>query len=136
MLLSNQQYLHLRLISILNHVKDLFPQISRDNPVSDPGETKSFAASDLIGRVDTNDTRKSITKEALNKYRDDYTVGIALTDIFSSTGAAHTLHTQYDHGLNRVTQLSIVDGGAGYGSGTAGDIYNARLISIGFFYHW
>ena len=40
----------------------------------------------------------------------------------------HILFTlTYDHGLNRVTKLSIVDGGAGYGSGTAGDIYNARL---------
>ena len=33
--------------------------------------------------------------------------------------------------MNRVTKLSIVNGGAGYGSGTAGDIYNAKLISIG-----
>ena len=109
-------------------VAALFPQISRDNIVSDPGETRSFAASDLIGRVDVNDTRKSVTKEALNKYRDDYTVGIALTDIFSSTGAAHTLHTQYDHGLNRLTKVQVNEVGAGYSNGT---YYNASLVAIG-----
>ena len=109
-------------------VKQLFPQISRDNPVSDPAETKSFAASDLIGRVDTDDTRNSITKEALNKYRDDFTVGIALTDIFSTTGAAHTFHTQYDHGLNRLTKVQVNEVGAGYSNGT---YYNASLVAIG-----
>ena len=109
-------------------VAALFPQISRDNTDSDPGETRSFAASNLIGKVDVNDTRKSVTKEALNKYRDDFTVGIALTDIFSTTGAAHTFHTQYDHGLNRLTKVQVNDVGAGYSNGT---YYNATLVAIG-----
>ena len=85
----------------------------------------------MIGLVDVDDPKHSVTKETLNKINDDKNIGVGITDVFSATGAAHTIHTEYDHGLNRVTQLSIVDGGAGYGSGTAGDIYNARLISIG-----
>ena len=109
-------------------VSALFPQISRDNPISDPEETRSFAVSNLIGKVDISDNRNSITKEALNKYRDDYTVGIALTDIFSTTGAAHTLHTQYDHGLNRLTKVQVNEVGAGYSNGT---YYNASLVAIG-----
>ena len=112
-------------------VKSLFPQTSRDTVVSDPEPTTCFAQSNLIGLVDVDDPKHSITKETLNKINDDKNIGVGITDIFSATGAAHTIHTEYDHGLNRVTQLSIVDGGAGYGSGTAGDIYNARLISIG-----
>ena len=112
-------------------VKSLFPQTSRDTVVSDPEPTRCFAQSSLIGLVDVNDPKNSITKETVNKINDDKNIGVGITDIFSATGAAHTIHTEYDHGLNRVTQLSIVDGGAGYGSGTAGDIYNARLISIG-----
>ena len=114
-------------------VKELFPQTSRDNPVSDPEAASCFAASNLIGLVDTNDPRSSITKETVNKLNDDKNIGVGITDIFSVTGAAHTIHTEYDHGLNRVTQLSIVSGeeGAGYGSGTAGDVYNAQLVSIG-----
>ena len=112
-------------------VKSLFPQTSRDTVVSDPEPTKCFAQSSLIGLVDVNDPKNSVTKETVDKINDDKNIGVGITDIFSATGAAHTIHTEYDHGLNRVTQLSIVDGGAGYGSGTAGDIYNARLISIG-----
>ena len=112
-------------------VKSLFPQTSRDTVVSDPESTKCFAQSSLIGLVDVNDPKNSITKETVDKINDDKNIGVGITDIFSITGAAHTIHTEYDHGLNRVTQLSIVDGGAGYGSGTAGDIYNAKLISIG-----
>ena len=112
-------------------VKSLFPQTSRDTVVSDPEPTRCFAQSSLIGLVDVDDPKHSVTKETLNKINDDKNIGVGITDVFSATGAAHTIHTEYDHGLNRVTQLSIVDGGAGYGSGTAGDIYNARLISIG-----
>ena len=112
-------------------VKSLFPQTSRDTVVSDPEPTRCFAQSSLIGLVDVNDPKNSVTKETVDKINDDKNIGVGITDIFSATGAAHTIHTEYDHGLNRVTQLSIVDGGAGYGSGTAGDIYNARLISIG-----
>ena len=112
-------------------VKELFPQTSRDNPVSDPDAATCFATSSLIGLVETDDPRKSVTKETVNKINDDKNIGIGITDISSATGVAHTIHTQYDHGLNRVTQLSIVDGGAGYGSGSAGDIYNAKLVSIG-----
>tara|TARA_A200000159_G_scaffold72558_1_gene67318 strand:+ start:21 stop:5951 length:5931 start_codon:yes stop_codon:yes gene_type:complete len=112
-------------------VKSLFPQTSRDTVVSDPEPTVCFAQSNLIGLVDVDDPKHSVTKETLNKINDDKNIGVGITDIFSATGAAHTIHTEYDHGLNRVTQLSIVDGGAGYGSGTEGDIYNARLISIG-----
>ena len=112
-------------------VKELFPQTSRDNPVSDPESASCFATSNLIGLVETNDPRNSITKETVDRFNSDKTIGIGITDVFSVTGTAHTIHTSYDHGLNRVTKLSIVDGGAGYGSGTEGDIYNAKLISIG-----
>lgn len=112
-------------------VKELFPQTSRDNPVSDPESSSCFSASNLIGLVETNDPRNSVTKETIDKINDDKAIGVGITDIFSTTGIAHTIHTSYDHGLNRVTNLSIVSGGAGYGSGTAGDIYDAKLISIG-----
>ena len=112
-------------------VKSLFPQTSRDTIVSDPKATKCFSDPSLIGLVNVDDPKNSITRETLDKINNDKNIGVGITDIFSLTGVAHTIHTEYDHGLNRVTKLSIVDGGTGYGSGTAGDIYNAQLISIG-----
>ena len=112
-------------------VKELYPQTRRDNPVSDPPEAASFAAAEPIGSVVVDDVRNSITKETLNKFNRDNVIGVGITNITSTTGTAHTIFTTVDHGLNRITQLSIVSGGTGYGSGTAGDIYNANLAGIG-----
>ena len=112
-------------------VKELFPQINRDNPTSDPAPTKCFAQSELIGEVVVNDVRNSITKETVNKLIRDTDVGVGIVNITSATGTAHTITTSIDHGLNKVTALTITNGGTGYGSGTAGDLYNARLVGIG-----
>ena len=109
-------------------VKELFPQISRDNPVSDPDASKCFAASSLIGKVDINDPKNSITRETVEKIRIDNATGIGITDIFSLTGAAHTIHTSHDHGLNRITKVQVNNVGAGYSNGT---YYNVSLTSIG-----
>ena len=115
-------------------VKELFPQTNRDNPVSDPEETKSFAVPDMIGKVVVNDVQKSVTKETLTKFNRDVDTGIALTNIVSSTtGIAHTLHSSVDHGLNKATLVSIANSGNGYGIGSAVEetYYNANLVSIG-----
>jgi hypothetical protein len=111
-------------------VKELFPQVNRDNPVADPEEAKSFASSSLIGEVVINDVRKSITKETLNKTLTDSDVGIGLTDIRSLSATNHTIFTSYDHGLNRIAQVSLTNPGAGYGPGVPGDYYNATLVGF------
>ena len=109
-------------------VKELFPKVSRDNVVSDPDATKCFAKSELIGVVDVNDRKNSVTRQAAEQLRIDNATGIGITDIFSLTGTAHTIHTDYDHGLNRLAKVQINSVGAGYSNGT---YYNVRLVSIG-----
>ena len=111
-------------------VKELYPQINRDNPNSDPNETKCFASSSLIGEVIVNDVRNSITKETIHKSLEDNDIGIGLTDIQSSSSTDHIVYTSLDHGLNRITRVSVTSGGAGYGSGVAGDYYNASLVGF------
>ena len=93
----------------------------------------SFALPGLIGDVVANNVEKSLTKETLNLYNDDSEIGVGITQIQSQTGAAHTITTLIDHGLNPITALGIVTGGQGYGdSGSfSGDIYNAKLVAIG-----
>jgi len=112
-------------------VKELFPQINRDNPEADPEETKCFASSSLIGEVAVNDVRNSLTKETINKVFNDSDIGIGLTDIRSVSSTSHNVFTSLDHGLNRITRVSITNAGTGYGSGTPGDYYNASLVGIG-----
>ena len=113
-------------------VQELFPQTDRDNPVSDPQSAKSFAQSDLIGEVVVNDVKSSITKETLEKYQGDFTVGVGITNIISNpTGTGHTITTPIEHGLNRLVKVNLTSGGSGYGTGTSGEIYNARLVAQG-----
>lgn len=111
-------------------VKELYPQVNRDNPVADPEETKSFASPALIGEVVVNDVRNSLTKETIIKSFNDNDTGIGLTDIRSSSSTNHTIFTSTDHGLNRIVRVSITNGGSGYGSGVPGDYYNATLVGF------
>jgi len=117
-------------------VKELYPQVNRDNPESDPEETSCFAVSSLIGEVRVNDVRNSITKETINKVLKDIDVGVGITNFNSfdpgltGTATTHTVYTSIDHGLNRVTRVSIANSGSGYGSGVAGDLYNAKLVGF------
>jgi hypothetical protein len=112
-------------------IQNLYPQTNRDNPNSDPKETSTFAVADPIGLTVVNDPQKSITKETSLNLISDFNVGFGLTDIVSnSAGTAHTFFTQYDHGFSGITSVSIVSGGSGYGSGSAGSIYNARLVGF------
>jgi hypothetical protein len=111
-------------------VKELYPQINRDNPVSDPEEAKSFASPSLIGEVVVNDVRDSITKETISKVFSDIDVGVGITNVVSTNATTHTVYTSIDHGLNRVTKVSIVYGGVGYGGGSGGTYYNAKLVGF------
>jgi hypothetical protein len=114
-------------------IQNLYPQLNRDNPVSDPKAAASFALSSPIGQVVVDDPQSSITKESLSKGLVDFGVGIGLTDIVSSTtGIAHTFHTTIDHGFNPITSVGITSTGIAYGGGSGGieNLYNARLVGF------
>jgi len=113
-------------------VRNLYPEVSRDNPVSDPNSATSHAISKLIGKVVVDDPRNSVTKETIEKFISDINVGTGITDIITSVGGTqHTINTQIDHGLNRIAKVSIASSGVNYGTGVQAEYYNAKLISIG-----
>jgi len=112
-------------------IQNLYPQTNRDNPVSDPPAAASFALPNPIGQVVVNEPQNSITKETLDKNLIDLNVGFALTDVVSGVGGTtHTFYSQIDHGLNPVTNVSVLTAGSGYGvgSGSIEYYYNARLV--------
>ena len=112
------------------NIQTLYPQTNRDNPSSDPKAASSFALPTPIGQVVTSDPQDSITRETLDEQLFDYNVGFGITAIQSdTTGTAHTIFTTIEHGLNGVISVGIADSGAGYGNGSAGQIYNAKLVS-------
>jgi len=113
-------------------IQYLYPQTNRDNPKSDPDPTVSFALPSPIGQVVVDEPQSSVTRETIQESLFDFGVGVGITSIVSNTaGTAHTIYTTIDHGLNRVVNVSIANSGSGYGSGTAGYLYNAKLVSAG-----
>jgi hypothetical protein len=111
-------------------VTNLYPQLNRDNPISDPEQSICYALPEPIGQVVINEPQNSLTKETIQKTISDFNVGFGITNIASNaTGTAHTIYTEIDHGLNRATGVSIISGGSGYGSGIGTEyFYNAKLV--------
>jgi len=100
-------------------IKNLYPQVDKDNPVSDPQEAISFAKLDNIGEVTVDNPENSITKETLNKFFGDFNVGFGVTAIVSnSVGTSHTIYTTIDHGLSAITSVSVATTGSNYIPGT------------------
>ena len=124
--------IHLHDDKFSQNVTNLFPQVDRDTPVSDPDPAVSYARSIPIGEVVVDDVKKSITRETVDKFIKDVDVGIGLTNLQTDLETqAHTFQTKIDHGLNRVVKVSIASSGDGYGTGSNADYYNAKLVGIG-----
>ena len=113
-------------------IQQLYPQTNRDNPKSDPNAASSFALATPIGETVVDEPQNSVTRETLESQISDYNIGFGVTEVQSNgAGTAHTFFSTIDHGLNRVINIGIADSGAGYGNGSAGYLYNAKLVSAG-----
>jgi hypothetical protein len=112
-------------------IQNLYPQLNRDDPKSDPKESASYSLSSPIGQVVIDDPQNSETKEALKRSIPEFGIGIGLTNIASNVfGTTHVLYTKYDHGFAGITSVSITSAGAGYGYSSSQDLYNAKLTSV------
>ena len=106
-------------------IDNLYPQQNRDNPISDPDSTRSFARSSIIGTIDVNNPENSLTKESVTGFIESTNIGVGITNIISdAVGTSHTIYTSLDHGLYPVSTVSIVGGGSTY---VAGTYYNVPL---------
>jgi len=105
-------------------IRNLYPQLDRDNYNSDPDASATYANIEPLGKVTTNDKRNSITKEALNSFIRENVIGFGITGV-SVSGAAVTFFTDREHNLNTITAATLTGGGTGYGNTTP--IYSASL---------
>jgi hypothetical protein len=114
-------------------VRNLYPQIDRDNFNSDPSESVTYADASVIGKVVTDDKRKSVTRETINTFLKNSNVGFGITGVVASgTGyTTVTIHTNVEHNFNSIKSISVKNptgagtSGAGYGNTT---IYSSNLI--------
>jgi hypothetical protein len=112
---STDPFTHLR---FGQPIDKLYPQTNRDSVISDADSANTFANSFVIGQVDIDDPQNSITKQTEEKRQYDLGGVIAINNIRSATGTAHTIYTPHGHRLSGITSVSITNAGAGYTSGT------------------
>ena len=107
-------------------IRNLYPQIDRDNFNADPTEAVSFADIKTLGKVVTGDKKKSITKETINNFVRNARIGFGITGISTSgiAGTTVTVFTDVEHTLNSLKQVSLSVAGTGYGNTT---IYASSL---------
>jgi hypothetical protein len=106
-------------------IRNLYPQIDRDNFSADPIESVSYADIKTLGKVVTGDKKKSITKEAINSFVRNTRIGFGITGISIGSGnTSVTVFTDVEHTLNSLKSVSITNIGSGYGLAT---IYASNL---------
>jgi hypothetical protein len=99
-------------------IKNLYPQLNRDNPNTNPKASKSVALPYPIGEVVVNDPERSITKETLEKTLLDNHVGAGITNIISTNSTTHVIYTNKDHEFAGIATISTTSAGSNYLEGT------------------
>ena len=109
------------------NIENLYPQLDADNFSMDPDQSASFAVNTPIGKVVTNDLKKSVTKEFANSFLVGNRVGYAITGAVSSSSGISTVFTNIQHNFNTVIALGTPTAGTGYGPGIVTTLYNVSL---------
>jgi hypothetical protein len=108
-------------------VRNLYPQLDRDNYNSDPDGSISYADLKVLGRVITDDKKKSITKETLNKFIKNTKVGFAITGVELGIGnTSIIIFTDVEHSFNSIKNVTFLNNGSGYPISSS--VYNASLL--------
>ena len=106
-------------------VTDLYPQLDRDNTQDNPPAAKTFTKRFPIGEVVTNDLKRSLTRETIDKFFDTFSHGSKISNVTDS-GTAATLTFETEHQLGGIREYTSLSGGSGHTDGT---YYNVRLFN-------
>ena len=108
-------------------ITDLYPQYDRDNIVDNPQAATTYAKRHPIGEVVTNDLKKSVTREATNKFLETFDVTNTITSITDNTTTA-ILNFNKEHTIGAVKYLPAVNSSGNSGH-TDGTYYNIKLFN-------
>ena len=106
-------------------VNDLYPQQDRDNYQDNPPAVKTFAKRFPLGDVSTNDLKRSLTRETIDKFVNTFSHGNEISSV-SDSGTSAVLTFSSEHQLAGVRQYTTLNGGSGHTNGT---YYNVRLFN-------
>ena len=105
------------------NVVDLYPQLDRDNINDNPTSAVSFAKRAPLGEVSTSDLKKSITREAIDKFNDTIGFGVPISSINGDNVITFTKR----HGFSGIQTGKIAVAGGSYPQNAT--FYNVKLRS-------
>ena len=105
---------------------DLYPQLDKDNLTENPAASVTFASREPLGKTSTNDLRKSITRETVDKFFHYFGLTPIVTGISTSNAGITTVTFNREHQLNGVITFNTLTGGSGH---TPGTYYNVKLYN-------
>jgi hypothetical protein len=107
------------------NVVDLFPQQDPDNPNDSPQSARTYAKRAPLGDVITNDLKRSITKETIDYFLQDFGIGIGVSLTATQAGICTVTLTK-EHTFAGIVTYSSLAGGSGKKDGT---YYNVKLYN-------
>jgi len=114
------------------NVKDLYPQLDRDNIDENPRASSSYAKRSPLGQVTTDDLKKSLTKECVDSFLPALGIGLPISNVLTSfptpTTGVTTITFAREHNLSGIVTYSTLTGGSGYTNGTYN---NVKLFNDG-----
>ena len=115
------------------NVTDLYPQQDRDNHVENPNAAKSFASRAPLGEVQTNDLKKSITRETNDILVKKFGITPEVSSVSPTSVGVATITTKLDHGFSGIVDFNTLTAGSGF---TDGSYYSVRLFNDNTFTTW
>ena len=119
-------------IGYSQNVTDLYPQLDRDNVDDNPQASASYARRSPLGDVITNDLKKSLTRESIDKFLTDFHIGVPISGVSTTysnaTDGTALITFSKEHGYNSIHSASVTTNISG---GTPGIYYNVKLFDTG-----
>ena len=108
------------------NVTDLYPQLDRDNFNDDPNSAKTYALRSPIGDVQTDDLKKSITRESADLLLTSLGIGLDITSVTNPTSTTPTIVFDRNHTFNSIVTGSINASTSGF---TPGTYFNVKIYN-------
>ncbi len=113
-------------LSYGQNVVDLYPQLDRDNADDNPLSAKSFALRNPLGDVNTNDLKKSITRETNDLVTQKLGIGLTISSISSLSGGISTITFSQNHNLSGISTGKLNSVTSGFNNGT---FHNVKILT-------
>ncbi len=115
------------------NVTDLYPQLDRDNINDNPTSAKTYALRSPIGEVQTNDLKKSITRESADLLLTTLGAGIGISSVTNPTSTSPTIVFDREHSFAGIVTGSVAGSTAGF---TTGTYYNVKIYNYSNLTQW